>query len=268
MKNAGGAALIVFAIMLVAGAFVVALRILLYVLPLLWKCLAWIAVTLYDLGVRGGERGKMWRSRSRSRSQSVVSPRSSKGSSHIRDALIGVAVCATVYFVFSHWILKAPSTPAPSVAVITPNETIRKEPRAAEPIKSAHHRKINASPPVAAGAKKETGQSEVGALTPPSPIPPPKNDDLVDVRAADAAAATRIDTYCTDATAQATSRRAEILSRCRHDEAAAWTRLVLQNEFSALTPAIRETCTSPPFPQSFVAEETCLRYETNSDPVH
>ena len=261
-KNAGSAALIAFAVMLVAGAFVVALRILVYVLPLLWKCLAWIAVTLYELGVRGVERAKIWRS------QSVVSPRSSKGSSHIRDALIGLAVCATVYFAFSHWILKAPSATSASVAVTTPKETIRKEARAATPIKSARHHKINASSPVAAGTKKETGQSEVGALAPPNPTPPPENDDLVDVGAADAAAAARIDTYCTGATVQATSRQAEILARCRHDEAVAWTRLVLQDEFPALTPANRLTCTSPPFPRSFVAEETCLRYETNSDPLH
>lgn len=78
-------------------------------------------------------------------------------------------------------------------------------------------------------------------------------------------AAARIESYCAGATAQATSRETEILARCRGDEVAAWRRLVLQNEFPSLTPAIRETCTSPPFPQSFVAEEVCARYETNSD---
>ena len=262
-KNAGGAALIVFAVVLVAGAFAIALRILLYVLPLLWRCLTWIGVTLYDLCVHGVGQAKMWRP------QSVVTPRNSSGSSHVRDTVIGIAVCGAVYFVFSHWILQAPSVPTPSTTIIAPKETIRKESHSGAPFKSTHRRKINATPAAITGAKKEAGESEAGAVPAPAkPISTTENDDLVDVRTTDAAAATRIETYCVGATAQATSRQAEILARCRHDEAAAWTRLVLQNEFPSITSAIRETCTSPPFPQSFVAEETCVRYETNSDPVH
>lgn len=218
-------------------------------------------LTFYDLCVYGVERVKMWRSNS-------APPPNSNGASHVRDAVIGIVVCGTVYLGFSHWISRAPSTATPSAATV-PEKTVqkrRKESHVAAPIKAPHPRRINPTAPATAKANKQTTASEPDPL-PSTPVPPPQNDDLVDVRARDAAAAARIETYCAGATAQATSRQEEILARCRGDEAAAWRRLVLENEFPSLSAAIRDTCTSPPFPQGFVAEEVCARYETHSDPA-
>jgi len=258
-KNAGAAALVVLAVAVTLGALAIALRIFLFVLPLLWNCLVWVVLTLYDLCVYGVERVKMRRSHS-------APPGNSNGVSHVRDAVIGIAVCGSVYLLFSHWFSQAPSTATPSAAT-APEKTVQKgltQPNVAVPIKATHPRRINPTHPATAKAKKQTSANEPGPL-PSRPVPPPENDDVVDVRATDAAAAARIEMYCVGATAQATSRQTEIVSRCRGDEAAAWRRLVLKNEFPLLSPAIRKTCTSPPFPQSFVAEEVCARYETNSD---
>jgi hypothetical protein len=195
-KNAGAAALIVLVVTVAFGALAIALRILLFVLPLLWNCLAWIVLTLYDLCVYGVERVKMWRSHS-------APPENSNGASHVRDAVIGIAVCGSVYLLFSHWISRAPSTATPA-----PEKTVQKgltQPNVAAPIKATHPRRINPTPPATARAKQQTGASEPGPL-PPRPVPAPQNDDLVDVRATDAGAAARIETYCAGATAQATSR--------------------------------------------------------------
>lgn len=263
-KNAGGAALIVLAVMVAFGTLAIALRIVLFVLPLLWNCLAWIVLTLYDLCVYGVGRLKMRRSHPAAPQNSAL--QNSNGTSHVRDAVIGITVCGAVYLLFSHLTSKAPSTPAESSATASrrniPNA--RTQASVAAPTKTSHPRRINASPPAAARVKKITSAREADTL-PAKSVPPPQNDDLVDVRMTDPAAAARIDTYCAGATAQATSRQDEILARCWREESAAWRRLFLQNEFPSLTPAIRETCTSPPFPESFVAEEVCARYETHSD---
>ena len=194
--------------MVVFGALAMVLRILLYVLPLLWNCLAWIVLTLYDLCVYSVERVRMWRSHS-------VVPRNSNGASHIREAVIGIAVCGTVYLLFSHWISKTPS-PSTQSAVTAPEKTTQKghtEPSVGTHIKATRSHRVNVVPPATAGAKKDTEVSEAGPLPPrhPRPPPPPENDDLVDVRAIDATAAARIETYCVGATEQATSRQTELL---------------------------------------------------------
>jgi hypothetical protein len=44
-------------------------------------------------------------------------------------------------------------------------------------------------------------------------------------------------------------------------KANAWTRLVLNNEFPALDDAMRARCNEPPFPDSYVAKESCARYQ-------
>lgn len=261
-KNAGAAALIVLAVVIAFGVLAVALRILLFVIPLLWSCLAWIALTLYDLCIYAVGRMKM------PQSNPAVAPQIPNRSSHLRDTIIGVAVCGIVYLLFAHWTSKAQLT-AGQPAAAASEKTIQSghtEANASAPIKSTRPHRAKSTFPTTAKAKTQPSATEAGPV-PPKPLPPPQSDDLVDVRTADAAAAARIETYCAGATAQATSRRDEILARCRHDEAAAWTRLVPQNEFPTLPPAIRETCTSPPFPASFVAEEACARYETSSDPT-
>jgi hypothetical protein len=90
-------------------------------------------------------------------------------------------------------------------------------------------------------------------------------DDLARVRHQDPGAAVRIDTYCQTTTVNTTTDHAEILTRCRRNELAAWMRLVLYNEFPALTSDIRLKCQSPPFRESFAAEEACVRHETSPD---
>jgi hypothetical protein len=50
-KDAGGAALILIAFLAVLAAAAVALRLLAYVLPLLWECIKWLALTAYDFAI-------------------------------------------------------------------------------------------------------------------------------------------------------------------------------------------------------------------------
>lgn len=57
-KNAGGAiALVLLAVVAVA----VVVRVLIYLLPLLWQCMAWIVLTVYDLARYGKQRFQAWR---------------------------------------------------------------------------------------------------------------------------------------------------------------------------------------------------------------
>jgi hypothetical protein len=85
-------------------------------------------------------------------------------------------------------------------------------------------------------------------------------NDLSAVKAADPAAADHIASYCDTATAAA-ANHAEVAAGCRHAEAAAWTRLVVQNEFPTLDEATRRKCSQPPFPDSYVAKESCAKYQ-------
>jgi hypothetical protein len=52
-----------------------------------------------------------------------------------------------------------------------------------------------------------------------------------------------------------------VAARCREDEMNAWTRLVIQNEFPTLDETSRRKCNEPPFPNSFVALESCAKYQ-------
>jgi hypothetical protein len=83
--------------------------------------------------------------------------------------------------------------------------------------------------------------------------------DLVTVKAADPSAADRIAAYCNKATASA-SDQAAVAAGCRHEEVAAWTRLVLNNEFPTLDEVTRRKCSESPFPDSYVAKESCAKY--------
>ncbi|HEY3653624.1 MAG TPA: hypothetical protein VGL34_01445 [Steroidobacteraceae bacterium] len=49
------------------------------------------------------------------------------------------------------------------------------------------------------------------------------------------------------------------------DEMDAWTRLTVQNEFPTLDEASRRKCSDPPFPNSFVALESCAKYQLHLD---
>jgi len=83
--------------------------------------------------------------------------------------------------------------------------------------------------------------------------------DLVTVKATDPSAADRIAAYCNKATASA-SDQATVAAGCRHEEVAAWTRLVVNNEFPMLDDVTRRKCSESPFPDSYVAKESCAKY--------
>jgi hypothetical protein len=93
-----------------------------------------------------------------------------------------------------------------------------------------------------------------------SAVPPnPTSDDLTPVRTVDPQAAEHIATYCDKAIPSA--NRDTLVTECRQREAEAWTRLVLKNEFPTLDDATRRKCSEPPFPDTYVAKESCARYE-------
>jgi hypothetical protein len=85
-------------------------------------------------------------------------------------------------------------------------------------------------------------------------------DDLVSVRTKDPEAADRITSYCSKITSGASSP-ATVAARCRRDEMDAWSRLIVQNEFPSLDETSRRKCNEPPFPDSFVARESCAKYQ-------
>jgi hypothetical protein len=96
-----------------------------------------------------------------------------------------------------------------------------------------------------------------------SPQPTAALDDLAQVRVLDPQAADHIATYCSK-TIASTNREAYVAD-CRRNEIAAWTRLVLQNEFPTLNDATRRKCSEPPFPDTYVAKESCARYELHAN---
>jgi tRNA_anti-like len=98
------------------------------------------------------------------------------------------------------------------------------------------------------------------APTPPAAVA----DDLVPVRTKDPEAADRIVSYCNRITSGATNPTT-VAARCRRDEMDAWTRLIVQNEFPTLDETSRRKCKEPPFPDSFVARESCAKYQLHLD---
>jgi hypothetical protein len=127
-----------------------------------------------------------------------------------------------------------------------------------------------ASPPAPVAETQKVAPSVAATNVPtPDKVPAPEKvvesapavpSDLLEVKSADPGAADHILTYCNTATAGAADQ-AVVAAGCRHDEAGAWTRLVLHNEFPTLDDATRQKCNAPPFPDSYVAKETCAKYQ-------
>jgi len=88
-------------------------------------------------------------------------------------------------------------------------------------------------------------------------------DDLTPVRTKDPQAADRIVSYCSKFTTA--TNAATVAARCRRDEMDAWTRLTVQNEFPTLHESSRRKCSDPPLPNSFVALESCAKYQLHLD---
>jgi tRNA_anti-like len=118
---------------------------------------------------------------------------------------------------------------------------------------------------VPAAVPAEAPAATVPDSTSAAPTPPPAAaDDLASVRTKDPEAAVRIASYCSKITSGAVNP-ATVATRCRQDEVDAWTRLTVQNEFPALDETSRRKCNEPPFPDSFVARETCAKYQLHLD---
>lgn len=148
---------------------------------------------------------------------------------------------------------------------------------AAPPVASFEGASMSSSPDVTAPAGKEATRLAPEIPAPALPAAPPAvaapgaapgataavPEDLAAVKARDPAAADRIASYCDSATAAAKDHET-VATGCRHEEEAAWKRLVVNNEFPALDAAMRSKCNEPPFPDSYVAKESCARYQLNA----
>jgi hypothetical protein len=177
-----------------------------------------------------------------------LAPAAARKAAVIRPATLAAASAAA-----------APPTPAPAVAATDSD---------------APAAKLD-NPGSAGGAGQATNAGDAG-MPPPqptlaaipdpvsAPTPPAPVDDLVAVRTKDPDAADRIVSYCGKITSGATDPTT-ISARCRKEEMDAWTRLVVQNEFPSLDEANRRKCNEPPFPDSFVARETCAKYQLRLD---
>jgi hypothetical protein len=244
-KNAGSAALIIAAFMLALAAVTVSIKLLAYLVPLIWNCLMWIVLTVYDLSAYGVKKMEAWRSGAAAPKYSIV-----------RDALIGAVVCGVVCIVFLRWTSNIPATAAP---VVASGSLTQKD--------SADARGVGTLQSASKGGSREGAMSEAGAL-PAKATSVQADDDLAKVRAVDTSAAARIEAYCVANYGNDTSRHAAALARCRRRELAAWMRLYLYNEFPALSPDVRSSCRSPPVPESFAAEESCARTAASPDRPH
>jgi hypothetical protein len=121
------------------------------------------------------------------------------------------------------------------------------------------------SAPGAAGAPPQPTPGVGPSSIPTAAVAPTTvADDLASVRTKDPDAADRIVSYCNKLTSSATDPTTAA-ARCRRDEMAAWTRLISQNEFPALDESSRRKCSEPPFPDSYVARESCAKYQLHLD---
>jgi hypothetical protein len=159
---------------------------------------------------------------------------------------------------------KAPQDAASNAASIEPAPT--KSPTEAPPAPAPENNPGSAGGVAAAtvnagdaGSPQQPTPAAVPSSIPTAPTPSTA-DDLIPVRTKDPEAADRIVSYCSKITSGA-SNPTTIAARCRRDEMEAWTRLIVQNEFPTLDETSRRKCTEPPFPDSFVARESCAKYQ-------
>ena len=133
-------------------------------------------------------------------------------------------------------------------------------PTAPHPVPTDEVTVAHASPQ---GSNNSAMSPESGSPHSSSPPPGAKPDDLAQIRAMDPQAANHIAAYCSRAVAG--TYQETLAADCRRNEIAAWTRLVLQNEFPTLNDEIRQKCSEPPFPDTYVAKESCARYELHAN---
>jgi hypothetical protein len=114
-------------------------------------------------------------------------------------------------------------------------------------------------PPVKVSSPLREGTGDTAHSSSASGVSPAV-DDLAAVKARDAAAAERITVYCAKMSATAVDPAASEMA-CHRNEVAAWTRLVVDQEFPTLDAATLATCSQPPFPDSYEGLEACTRYQ-------
>jgi tRNA_anti-like len=148
------------------------------------------------------------------------------------------------------------SAGAAAPATVNAGEAIGSQPSATAPVPGTGS---------TASAAPTASSAPTATAAPTAPTPSTAvTDDLVPVRTKDPDAADRIVSYCSKITSAATNPTM-VAARCRQDELNAWTRLVVQNEFPTLDEASRRKCNEPPFPDSFVARESCAKYQLRAD---
>jgi hypothetical protein len=117
----------------------------------------------------------------------------------------------------------------------------------------------NAKPLSAPAAEVLTSPAVSSREEAPAAPQPALDDVTAAVKSINPDAALKIQSYCTKAAAGSTN-----LKSCEQREMDAWQRVVLKREFPEDDPALDRRCSEPPFPaDSFVAYETCMKYERN-----
>ena len=164
----------------------------------------------------------------------------------------------------------AANLPAPA-SVITAGAAPAINPAQAINPAPTTHPAINPSPAINtandAGNPRQAAPVAASDSIPAAPTPivvAAAADELTPVRAKDPEAASRIASYCGKMTSGA-ANATTVSMRCRQEEVEAWTRLIVQNEFPSLDDTSRRKCNQPPFPDSFVARETCAKYQLHLD---
>jgi Protein of unknown function (DUF4236) len=158
--------------------------------------------------------------------------------------------------------LSAQNSPPPA----PPQPTSRRRHRRPAAVKVARTGQVagTGSAPAAASSRPLSNEAMDLGRSAPASTGPTTFDDLTTVRARDSHAAERIATYCTSVAATSTDPAASE-SACRRNEAAAWTRIVVDKEFPKLDAATLAKCGQPPFPASYQGLEACARYELHAN---
>jgi hypothetical protein len=242
------------AILAALSVLVIAVRIVLFILPMLVKAAAWVILTIYDFALYLFQSISAWRS------GTAPAP-----TALLIEVLVGIAICSGVVVSIWHW---AQNHNAYNAVTISAGDAQRM-PEIGDSAPNGQAASISHRL-VAGKARTRTKVYMGSAPVATAPLsnavsPDPVMDDLATVRAADSAAATSIATHCSTVSAGALNDKDAILAKCRLDEIAAWQRLVVGQEFPAASDTVKKICTSPPFPASFVAEEACEKYETTRD---
>lgn len=145
----------------------------------------------------------------------------------------------------------SPQAPAPQTAPLQPTPTPTPQQQvqacAAKPSALARCRTQAAFP--TDGANGSASQQQ--AYSPPAAALPA--DDLAVVSAHDPQAAQHIAAYC-ESTTEGARNPIQAAAWCRRDEVNAWMRIAVKHE------PVPSQCSGPPWPDSYVAKETCAHY--------